>query len=102
MKLSAVPRHALLQDPSGGVSNWGKCGSQLEDILLMEEILHQLIYIYIVHIPSFTGFYTSQVVQDFFHQQYLGVSKYPRCLAVSNPICAGGSFSNPCWGFGGW
>ena len=43
MKLSAVPRHALLQDPSGGVSNWGKCGSQLEDILLMEEILHQLI-----------------------------------------------------------
>ena len=23
-----------------------------------------------VDIPSFTGFYTSQVVQDFFHQQY--------------------------------
>ena len=23
-----------------------------------------------VNIPSFTGFYTSQVVQDFFHQQY--------------------------------
>jgi len=22
------------------------------------------------HIPLFTGFYTSQVVQDFFHQQY--------------------------------
>ena len=35
-------------------------------------------------------------------QTYLWVSKYPRCLAVSNPVCAGGSFFNPCWGFGGW
>ena len=25
-----------------------------------------------VNIPLFTGFYTSQVVQDFFHQQYVG------------------------------
>ena len=37
-------------------------------ILMLEEILHQLIgtlshYLY-------TGFYTSHVVQDFFHQQY--------------------------------
>ena len=35
-------------------------------ILLMAEILHQLIGMFI---PLFTGFYTSQVVQDFFHQQ---------------------------------
>ena len=33
----------------------------------MEEILHQLIG----SLPLFfTGFYTSQVVQEFFHQQY--------------------------------
>ena len=32
-------------------------------LLLMDEILHQFI-------PLFTMFYTSQVVQDFFHQQY--------------------------------
>ena len=31
----------------------------LGNLLLMAEIL-----------PLFTGFYTSQVVQDFFHQQY--------------------------------
>ncbi len=36
-------------------------------ILLMEEILHQLISIIYHYI--FTNFYTSQVVQDFFHQQ---------------------------------
>ena len=40
-------------------------------ILLMERILHQLVgrlsqYLY-------TGLYTSQVVQDFFHQQYFQV-----------------------------
>jgi len=34
-------------------------------LLLMEEILHQLIWI----IPVFKGFDTSQVVRDFFHQQ---------------------------------
>ena len=39
------------------------------DLLLMEEILHQLIGS--LCIPLFTGFYTSQEVQDFFHQQYL-------------------------------
>ncbi len=33
----------------------------------MEEILHQLI---VGFIPLFQGFYTSQVVQDFFHQLY--------------------------------
>jgi len=46
----------------------GICTVILSDfsvILLMEEILHQFI-----PIPLFTGFYTSQVVQDFFHQQY--------------------------------
>ena len=39
-----------------------------EVILLMEYILHQLIgsLSHYLH-----GFYTSQVVQDFFHQQYL-------------------------------
>ena len=37
------------------------------DILLMEEILHQL---RLVVFPLFTRFYTSEVVQDFFHQQY--------------------------------
>ena len=26
-----------------------------------------------VNIPLFTRFYTSQAVQDFFHQQYVGV-----------------------------
>ena len=40
----------------------------LRVILLMEEILHQLIC---VNISLYTGFYVSQVVQDFFHQQYL-------------------------------
>jgi len=34
----------------------------------MEEFLHQLIGIF--PFPFFTSFYTSQVVQDFFHQQY--------------------------------
>ena len=37
-------------------------------ILLMEEIMHQLM---VVDIQDFMGFYTSQMVQDFFHQQYL-------------------------------
>ena len=35
-------------------------------LLLIEEILHQLIG----SLSRFTGVYTSQVVQDFFHQQY--------------------------------
>ena len=30
--------------------------------------------VYMANIPLFTVFYTSQVVQDFFHQQYLGTS----------------------------
>ena len=37
----------------------------------MEAILHQLIgSISVQYIPLFTGFHTSQVVQDFFHQQH--------------------------------
>ena len=40
-------------------------------ILLMEEILHQLACS-LSH--YFTRFYTSQVVQDFFHQQYHMIS----------------------------
>ena len=39
-------------------------------ILLTEEILHQLISSLSHYLNLFTGFYTSQVVQDFFHQQY--------------------------------
>ena len=43
------------------------------DILGIEEILHQLIGSF----PSlFTGCYTSQVVQEFFHQQFWG------CLTI--------------------
>ena len=37
-------------------------------ILLMVQKFGYLVDM--VHIPLFTGFYTSQVVQDFFHQQY--------------------------------
>ena len=40
--------------------------SEFEEILLIEEILHQLI----CSLSHYFGFYTSQVVQDFFHQQY--------------------------------
>ena len=40
-------------------------------ILLMAEILHQLIGMFI---PLCTGLYTSQVVQDFFHQEYVANS----------------------------
>ena len=41
-------------------------GSRSLEILLMEEILLQLIW----WIPLFSWFYTSQIMQDFFHQQY--------------------------------
>ena len=52
-----------LQHPS---NSWGKF-----NILLMEEILHQLIGSLSMFIPLFTRFYTSQVVVwDFFRQQY--------------------------------
>ena len=36
------------------------------------EILHQLIWQISHYFSRFSRFYTSQVVQDFFHQQYLG------------------------------
>ena len=39
-------------------------------VLLMEEILHQLIGSSTHYSQVFICFYTSQVVQDFFHQQY--------------------------------
>ena len=42
--------------------------TKLVTMLLMAEILHQLRLV--VEIPLFTRFYTSQVVQDFSHQQY--------------------------------
>ena len=47
-------------------------------ILLMEEIL-QTIWGW-SFIPSFTRFYTSQVVQDFFHQQYSIISYTHTCI----------------------
>ena len=40
-----------------------------EHPLLMEEILHQLVGNFSKYLHVFTRFYTSQVVQDFFHQQ---------------------------------
>ena len=43
-------------------------GVHIPIILLMDEILHQLIGS-LSHCIT-TGFYTCQVVQDFFHQQY--------------------------------
>ena len=42
-------------------------------ILLMEDILHQLIARFF---PLFTRFYTSQVVQDFFHQEDHSSNKF--------------------------
>ena len=39
-------------------------------ILLMEEILHQLIGSLSQYSQGFNTFYTSQVVQDFLHQEY--------------------------------
>ena len=38
-----------------------------------------------VNIPSCTGFYTSQVVQDFFHQQYDNINIY-LCISSRKPI----------------
>ncbi len=38
-------------------------------VLLMEEILHQVVDSLSVYHIIYDGFYTSQVVQDFFHQQ---------------------------------
>ena len=51
----------------------GHCISHRLSILLMEDILHQLIYV----IPLFTRLYIyiPQVVQDFFHQQYHSLHK---------------------------
>ena len=37
-------------------------------------------------IPFFTRFYTSRVVQDFFHQQYYGFVRAPTCRYVRIPI----------------
>ena len=61
--------------PSGGTCSGEPAVSVfglilLLPLLLMDKILHQLRLV--VEIPSFTGFYTSQVVVwDFFHQQYV-------------------------------
>ena len=60
------------------------------EILLMEGILHQSIW----HlIPLFTGFYTSQVVQDFFHQQYfIGLQQTSWYLVMCLTSCFRESF----------
>ena len=65
-------------------------------LLLMEEILHQLIW---KIIPLFTKFCTSQVVQDVFHQtqastQHLGIpgahgTKIPGCPSPVRQHCQG-------------
>ena len=47
--------------------------SSKNNILLMENIRHQLRLV--VFFPLFTGFQTSQVVQDFYHQQYFGAMR---------------------------
>ena len=46
----------------------GICTKYRQNILLREEILHQ--FIGILFHDLYTGFFTSQVVQDFFHPQY--------------------------------
>ena len=38
-----------------------------------------------VNIPLFAGFYTSQVVQDFFHQQYVYIFKYSSLISLGSP-----------------
>ncbi len=54
-------------------------------LLLMAEILHQFIGSLII---LFIGFHTSQVVQDFSHQQYhlhLGVVSFPKNFPFQKP-----------------
>ena len=53
-------------------------------LLLMEEILHQLIGSFSHYLQDFLHF-TSQVVQDFFHQQYAPFNK-PIILAQKYPF----------------
>ena len=49
----------------------------------------------LVNIPIFKGFYTSQVVQDFFHQQYhqltISWSLFPSPFSIANMFFAGKS-----------
>ena len=54
---------------------------QTQVILLMEEIMHQLIGNW-PH--SVQGFYTSQVVEDFFHQQFLFMALGSRWFWIFN------------------
>ena len=42
-----------------------------------------------LHIPLFTRFYTSQVVQDFFHQQYQILIAARRSPVVLIPVALG-------------
>ena len=58
--LSGLENHVvILPADSPGIP-----GQQRREAWLMEEIR-----LTSLNIPLFTGFYTSQVVQDFFHQQ---------------------------------
>jgi len=58
-------QHLPLRLESPMSQNTGE--TETNNILLMEEILHQLRLV--VYPISYDGFYRSQVVQDFFHQQ---------------------------------
>jgi len=73
-----IARSHLRVTPCPGLS-WQNVliSMQVLPRLLMEEILHQLIGT-VVSIPLFTSFYTSRVVQDFFHHQYVSTS--PSCF----------------------
>ncbi len=51
----------------------------------------------VVEIPLFTRFYTSQVVQDIFHQQYLQQPNY----CPTAPLCSHTTFSRILHGFFG-
>ena len=50
----------------------------------MEKIMHQLIGSLSMFIPLFPGFYISQVVQDFFHQQHesFGTAEYSNLWVI--------------------
>ena len=52
------------------VTSWGKVR-----LMVQKSGNHHFIWQIYVNIPEFTGFYTSQVVQGFFHQQYDWICK---------------------------
>ena len=66
-----------------------KMGNSLVELLLMEEILHQMTGRFSMFFPMFTRLYnnTSRVVQDFFHQQYKWISFWPSSVWISDHSC---------------